>query len=114
MIANGYTLLSLLLSLLELATGGVLLVTAPGISQISRFDMDRWGDYWRFTTRSMRQLVSDAFQPSDVVVRSYGNALAATAFLYGVSARELRKGDLDQHDPDYELLISVRAMRSPE
>jgi len=32
-----------------LKAGGVLLATFPGISQISRYDMDRWGDYWRFT-----------------------------------------------------------------
>src|SRR5258705_13302652 len=26
---------------------GILLATLAGISQISRYDMDRWGDYWR-------------------------------------------------------------------
>jgi hypothetical protein len=33
-----------------LKPGGVLLATVSGISQISRYDMYRWGDYWRFTT----------------------------------------------------------------
>ena len=37
-----------------LKPGGVLLATFPGISQISRYDMDRWGDYWRFATRSAK------------------------------------------------------------
>src|SRR5215813_470108 len=32
--------------------GGVLLATFPGISQISRYDMSRWGEYWRFTSLS--------------------------------------------------------------
>ncbi len=32
-----------------LKPGGTLLVTLPGICQISRYDMERWGDYWRFT-----------------------------------------------------------------
>ncbi|MHB8853418.1 MAG: hypothetical protein ACYC6P_08710 [Ignavibacteriaceae bacterium] len=26
------------------------LITLAGLSQISRYDMDRWGDYWRFTS----------------------------------------------------------------
>ena len=34
---------------------GVALVTVPGISQIVRENMDREGDYWRFTTRSIER-----------------------------------------------------------
>ena len=44
-----------------LKPGGVLLATVAGISQISRYDMDRWGDYWRFTTASMKKLFSPVF-----------------------------------------------------
>ena len=44
-----------------LKPGGVLLATVPGISQISRYDMDRWGDYWRFTSASIVRLLSNAF-----------------------------------------------------
>jgi hypothetical protein len=32
-----------------LKPGGILLATFLGISQISRYDMDRWGEFWRFT-----------------------------------------------------------------
>jgi hypothetical protein len=38
--------------------------------------------------------------------------LAAAAFLQGLSSRELRADELDYHDPDYELLICVRAVKS--
>src|SRR5262249_31544196 len=30
-----------------LKPGGVLLATFPGISQIARYDMEHWGEYWR-------------------------------------------------------------------
>ena len=30
-----------------LKPGGVLLATTSGLSHTSRYDMDRWGDYWR-------------------------------------------------------------------
>ena len=95
-----------------LRPGGVVLATMPGISQIVRYDMDRWGDYWRFTSLSARRIFECAFPGSDVQVQTQGNVLAAAAFLQGLSSRELRADELDYHDPDYELLISVRAVKS--
>jgi SAM-dependent methyltransferase len=97
-----------------LKPGGVLLATLPGISQISRYDMDRWGDYWRFTTLSARRLFEEIFPPGSVTVRAYGNVLAAVAFLHGLSAEELRREELDYHDPDYELIITVRTVKPRE
>ena len=44
-----------------LKPGGVLLATVAGISQISRYDMERWGDYWRFTTASIEKLFDAGF-----------------------------------------------------
>jgi SAM-dependent methyltransferase len=55
-----------------LKPGGVLLFSVPGISQISRFDMDRWGDYWRFTTLSARRLCEECFAPANVTVEAHG------------------------------------------
>jgi SAM-dependent methyltransferase len=94
-----------------LKPGGVLLATLPGISQISRYDMDRWGDFWRFTTLSARRLFEEAFPSANVTVQSYGNVLVAVAFLHGLANEELRKAELDYRDPDYEVLITVRVMK---
>jgi len=93
-----------------LKPGGVLLVTFPGISQISRYDMDQWGEYWRFTTVSARRLFQ-SFGP-DLTVKAYGNVLTAIAFLHGLAAEELRREELDYCDPDYEVLLTVRAAKS--
>jgi SAM-dependent methyltransferase len=95
-----------------LRPGGVLLVTAPGISQISRYDADLWGDYWRFTSQSMRRLFEQAFPAHLVELQVFGNALAATAFLQGLAVHELRPGELDARHPDYEVIIAVRAERA--
>jgi SAM-dependent methyltransferase len=97
-----------------LKPGGVLLATFPGISQISRYDMDRWGDYWRFTTLSARRLFEEVFPPGNVTVQAYGNVLAAVAFLHGLAAEELRRQELDYRDPDYELAITVRGVKPRE
>lgn len=94
-----------------LKPGGVLLATFPGISQLSRYDMDRWGEYWRFTTLSARRLFEEVFPPDGVSVEAYGNVLAAIAFLHGLAADELRQEELHYRDPDYEVLITVRAVK---
>ena len=94
-----------------LKPGGVLLATVAGISQISRYDMDRWGDYWRFTTRSARKVFSEVFGEENVHVKAYGNVLAATAFLQGISCEELTPRELDYEDEDYQLLITVVAQK---
>jgi SAM-dependent methyltransferase len=92
-----------------LKPGGVLLATVPGISQVCRPDRYLWGDYWRFTSLSARRMLEELFPGDEVTVEPYGNVLTATAFLYGVAAEELRRGELDPHDVDYELLIGLRS-----
>jgi SAM-dependent methyltransferase len=99
---------------------GVVLATVPGITQRSS---DRWNTswYWSFTSQSIQRLFYDAFSPHSgasaadpanlVQVRAYGNVLTAAAFLYGLSAGELRPQDLDFHDPLYEMLIAVHAVK---
>ncbi|MFQ5423423.1 MAG: FkbM family methyltransferase [Phycisphaerae bacterium] len=94
-----------------LCRGGIVLATVPGISQISRYDMDRWGDYWRFTPLSIQRLFEGAFPPSGVDVTARGNVLAAVAFLEGVVVEELESSELDIDDPDYPMLITVRARK---
>ncbi len=94
-----------------LRPGGVLLATVPGISQIDRYGMSRWGDYWRFTTFSAFRLFSEIFPADGVTVRAWGNVLTSVAFLHKLSADELRRHELDAHDPDYELVIAIRAVK---
>jgi SAM-dependent methyltransferase len=94
-----------------LKPGGVALITVPGISKISRYDMDRWGYYWSFTTASMMRLMTAVFPPDCVHITAHGNVLAAVAFLHGLASQELRRQELDSVDPDYELLITVRATK---
>jgi SAM-dependent methyltransferase len=91
---------------------GTALVTLPGIAQIHHSHEDAaWGDYWRFTTTSAKRLFEDAFQSSDVTVDIFGNVLSATAFLYGLAAEELTPFELDVRDPDYQLIIGVKAVK---
>lgn len=95
-----------------LRPGGVVLATFAGISQISRYDADRWGDFWRLTSQSAGRLFGDVFGPAHLEVSAYGNVLAAVAFLHGLAADELTREELDHPDGDYELLLTVRAVKA--
>ncbi|ALC15484.1 putative SAM-dependent methyltransferase [Desulfuromonas soudanensis] len=95
-----------------LKPGGVLLATVGGISQISRYDMDRWGDYWRFTTASVEKLFAPVFA-GGVEIHTFGNVLAATAFLQGLAVEDLPDPALlDAADGDYQLIIAIVARKS--
>lgn len=95
-----------------LKPGGVLLATVPGISQISRCDAERYGEYWRFTTDSLQRLFGPVFG-TDLEIESFGNVMAATAFLQGIALEDLPDMSLlDAKDPDYQMLLTVRATRA--
>lgn len=93
-----------------LRPGGTLLLTVASTTHVSRFDADRWGDYWRFTPQGIGRLVGDVFA-SQPQVTSYGNVLAATAMLHGVVAEELTPQELAVVDPDYPVAVGVRVVR---
>jgi SAM-dependent methyltransferase len=94
-----------------LAPGGTLLLTTHGISRIGRrLGRDDWGEYWRFTGPALEILFSRVFG-AEVEVRPYGNVLTATAFLHGLAADEITNHELFASDPDFEVVIGVRATK---
>ena len=94
-----------------LAPGGRVLCTVPGISQVSRYDMDRWGDRWRLTSLSAAELFATAFRQEDVTVLSYGNTLSSICLLEGIPVERLKPRELDARHEDYELIVAVDAVK---
>lgn len=94
-----------------LKPGGTLLATFPAISQISP---DPWANSWcwRFTSQSIRLLFADVFTASAIQIECHGNVLAATSFLQGLAAQELRQEELDYIDPHFAVLITLKAVKS--
>lgn len=96
-----------------LKPGGVLLLTSHGISKIGRrLGRDDWGEYWHITSQSADRLFEETFPGADVKVSTYGNVLAACCALHGIVAEEVGKEELDFLDPDYEVVVTVRAVKS--
>jgi SAM-dependent methyltransferase len=94
-----------------LAHGGVLLTTTPGIAQLSRYDADRWGDFWRFTSQSLERLLAEQFGAENVMVQACGNVKAAVGLLHGLAVEDLADHDLEPVDRDYEVVLLARAAR---
>lgn len=94
-----------------LKEGGVLLATFAGISQIAVDDMNIWGEYWRITDAGARRLFGGVFGDAQVQVEVFGNCLSACAFLNGMVIDDLAPADLDYRDPEFQLIIAVRAVK---
>lgn len=90
-----------------LAPRGTLLVTLPGVTRSARAKPE----YWRFTELSASRLFADAFADGEVEVSTYGNVLAAAAFLYGLGQNDIDPATLDVHDPAYEVTVAIRAVK---
>jgi hypothetical protein len=56
-------------------------------------------------------LFGEVFPNQDITISSYGNVLSAVAFLEGLAAEGLEASKLDHHDPRFEVLIAVRAVK---
>lgn len=93
-----------------LRPGGRLLLTVPGITPIDHGEWERsW--FWSFTSRSVTRMLSEIFSPEQVVVGTHGNVLVASAFLYGLGQPELKREQMDFHDPHYQVIITAVAVK---
>lgn len=93
-----------------LKENGVVLVTLGGFGCVSQYDAKRWGDFWRFSDMSSRELFERHFG-KEIEVICFGNLISATAMLHGLAAEELQREEIFHSDPDYQLLIAVKAIR---
>lgn len=94
-----------------LKSGGVALVTAHCLGQISLYDYHNWGEYWRFTDMSMRRLFAEVFEESKITVQSWGNMKTAIAYQYGLCAEDLQKEDFGIQDEQYPVIVTVAARK---
>lgn len=95
-----------------LKPGGTLLATVAAITQISRYDSERWGDYWRFTPDSVRRIFQPVFG-DDLEISGFGNLAAAVALLRGEAVEDLADASvLDGSDPDYPVVIGLLARKA--
>ncbi len=95
-----------------LKPGGVVLCTSHGMTRVARREgVDDWGEYWHFTSQSKKHLFRAVFPTENVEVSTVGNVFTCICNLHGLGAGEIDQSELDSHDPNYEMLLMVRAVK---
>jgi len=97
-----------------LKPGGALLATLGGISNTSGREPWEKNWCWHFTTVSAQKLFEEDFPGGKAEVQGYGNVLSAISLLEGLSYNELTNRELDYYDPNYEVVVSVKAVKRKE
>jgi SAM-dependent methyltransferase len=92
-----------------LRPGGSVLATLPAGNRIDSRHRD--SDLWRYTAASARALFAERFGSDEVLICTFGNVLTGVGFLMGMAAEEFSAQELESHDADFPVLISVRATR---
>jgi glycosyltransferase involved in cell wall biosynthesis len=96
-----------------LADGGVLLATVPGTTSIQPGEYPGAPWLWAFTDEGLRRLLEIAFERDLVRTETYGNVLAATAFLQGLAQEEIAAEKLEHKDPRFPVIVAAAAQRRP-
>lgn len=93
-----------------LTPGGVLLATVPALAAIDPGAREH--DRWRFTVAQTKQWLEDVFgADAELSVAPRGNVLVACASLMGLARQDLDAETLDENDPDYPVILCVRAVK---
>lgn len=95
-----------------LKPGGVVLCTSHGMSRVARREgVDDWGEFWHFTSQSKRHLFGAEFPKENLEISTVGNVFTCICNLHGLGASEIDAEELATHDPNYEMLLLVRAVK---
>jgi len=88
-----------------LKPGGTLIGVEPFLMQISEWDYEEYGEYFRFTDLGLRQLISTSFEGSPYVkVSALGNRQTTLAQLHGLVLEDGIQ-DMTRHESKYATLF---------
>ena len=91
-----------------LKPGGCALITVPGIKPLCEYDDSHWGEYWSFTSKSIKRIIEEVCGVGDACIKTYGNVKTATAYLYGICVEELSSADFIDNDERFPFIIGAR------
>lgn len=92
-----------------LRPGGVLLLSAPGITQT--VDSRDGAFLWSFFGPGLKLLLSRQFDAKKLVLEAHGNAGLAASFLMGLPVEAVPSDLFAVHDPEYPIVLTARAVK---
>lgn len=93
-----------------LKPGCTLLATFNGISHTTDAPRDKYR-CCNFTSAYIEKVFNEFFPSQNIELQGYGNILVAIGLLHGVSSSELQPHELEYHDNNYEIIITVKAVK---
>lgn len=91
-----------------ISPGGHFIGTVSGVSQVSLYDADRWGDFYRFTPEAIAMHLRKHFSSVEVTV--YGNHYALMNYLTGHAFEDLGKPqEIWNQDPLFPMIVGFIA-----
>lgn len=93
-----------------LSINGVLLATIPSMSRLD-VASGRDADFWRFTPAGARHLFHRVYGEENTQVVGYGNVITGLGFWLGLAQKDLSAADFTTDDPDFPILVSVKAVK---
>ncbi|QUT05678.1 methyltransferase domain-containing protein [Sphingobium phenoxybenzoativorans] len=95
-----------------LKPGGVLLLTAPGITPLDQYEWQTtW--YWSLSPIALQRLVDEVFGSGSSQFSNYGNFYAASAFIDGAALEEVNMHKLTGYDPVFPVIVAACATKMP-
>ncbi len=89
---------------------GVILATLPAMSRIDPVSNTE-GDYWRFTSASAKHIFQKRFSTDKIDISTHGNVRSGIFFYLGLSQEETSSKILRDNDPNFPLIITVKATK---
>lgn len=91
----------------SLAPNGRVLLTVPGISQLSLYDSQRWGDFYRFTAQGLEETVDRVASLAIERIDTFGNLYAALALLSGLTVEECDVNRLNDRHDEFPVIVAA-------
>jgi glycosyltransferase involved in cell wall biosynthesis/ubiquinone/menaquinone biosynthesis C-methylase UbiE len=92
-----------------LRPGGVLLLTTSGITQAVPTGNGEF--FWSFFKPGLKRVLAKYFDAKRLLIQSHGNAGIAASFLMGIVAENVPLDLFSHHDPEYPIVLTVRAVK---
>src|SRR3989344_4011776 len=89
---------------------GTLLITLPSLSRIY-VASGVGNDFWRWTPAGARYVFGKYFEKEKLEIRGFGDVLIGTGFWVGMAKHELNKKELDHWDPNFPVLVTIKAQK---
>lgn len=95
-----------------LKPGGFAILTDPFLTPISMYDEVRWGEFSRFTERSLKKVLNEQTWIESYEIGFLGNSVTSAAIMLGIPAEQIEKKWFDPVRKSHATVITAIIKKS--